>query len=86
MLPMSSLGSFLLFLFVCVATSAKLVKRQDSEASIVYKQFLVDSLVVSRYAVTTITSVVRNDDPLHSRELQFLVQLPETAFISNFSM
>ena len=83
---MSVLGSVYLLLFASAVVSAALVKRQDTESAVVYKQFLVDSLIVSRYAVTTITSVVRNNDPEQSRELQFLVQLPETAFISNFSM
>ena len=62
-------------------------KRQASGATAVaYEQFLVDTLIVSRYAVTSITSVVRNDDLEQSKELEFRVQLPETAFISNFSM
>ena len=74
-------------LLLAAAASGALVKRQDSETTaIVYKQFLVDSLVVSRYAVTSITSVVRNEDLQQSKELEFRVQLPETAFISNFSM
>ena len=76
-------------LVVVVAFAALVAaeKRQESGAlGIVYKQFHVDSLIVSRYAVTTITSVVRNDDLVESKELDFLVQLPENAFISNFSM
>jgi uncharacterized protein YegL len=76
----------LLLLLVAAAASAALVKRQDSEEAIVYKLFHVDSLVVSRYAVTSITSVVQNSDPEQSKELEFRMQLPETAFISNFSM
>ena len=76
---------FLLFILVAAA-SATLVKRQDSDAAVVYEQLIVDSLVVSRYAITSVTSVVRNNDPRQSKELEFRVQLPETAFISNFSM
>lgn len=76
---------FLLFILVAAA-SATLVQRQDSDAMVVYEQLIVDSLVVSRYAITSVTSVVRNNDPQQSKELEFRVQLPETAFISNFSM
>lgn len=76
---------FLLFILVAAA-SATPVKRQDSDAAVVYEQLVVDSLVVSRYAITSVTSVVRNNDPQQSKELEFRVQLPETAFISNFSM
>ena len=82
---MANLG---LLLVVAVATTLSVAteKRQQSGASdITYKQFYVNSLIVSRYAVTTVTSVVRNDAN-ESKELDFRVQLPETAFISNFSM
>ena len=85
----STSGMARLQLLVVVAFTALVAaeKRQESGAlSIVYKQFHVDSLIVSRYAVTTFTSVVRNNDPVESKELDFLVQLPENAFISNFSM
>ena len=71
---------------VAFTLSVAAEKRQQSGASdITYKQFYVNSLIVSRYAVTTVTSVVRNDAD-ESKELDFRVQLPETAFISNFSM
>ena len=71
---------------VAFTSSVAAKKRQEPGASdITYKQFHVDSLIVSRYAVTTVTSVVRNDAD-ESKELDFLVQLPDTAFISNFSM
>ena len=76
----------ILTITVSLTSSVTVVKRQESGASdIAYKQFHVDSLIVSRYAVTTVTSVVRNDAD-ESQELDFRVQLPETAFISNFSM
>jgi uncharacterized protein YegL len=76
----------LLVIAVAITSSVAAEKRQESGASdITYKQFHVDSLIVSRYAVTTVTSVVRNDAD-ESKELDFRVQLPDTAFISNFSM
>ena len=73
----------LLTITVAFTSSVAAEKRQVSD--ITYKQFYVNSLIVSRYAVTTVTSVVRNDAD-ESKELDFRVQLPETAFISNFSM
>lgn len=74
---------FAMFCAVSIATD----KRQETEESgILYKQFHIDSLIVSRYAVTTITSVVRNEDLDDSKELEFRVQLPDKAFISDFSM
>ena len=84
------MGKFLCCLILTITvsftSSVTVVKRQESGASgITYKRFHVDSLIVSRYAVTTVTSVVRNDAD-KSQELDFRVQLPETAFISNFSM
>ena len=76
----------LLTVTVSFTSSVTREKRQGSRASdVTYKQFYVNSLIVSRYAVTTVTSVVRNDAD-KSKELDFRVQLPETAFISNFSM
>ena len=61
-------------------------KRDVSDSGeVIYEKFHVDSLIVSRYAVTTITSVVRNMASA-AKELGFYVQLPETAFISNFTM
>ena len=73
-------------LFLSLASLVVAEKRQSTEVSdITYKQFYVDSVIVSRYAVTTITSVVRNDAE-ESKELDFQVQLPATAFISNFTM
>ena len=75
------------FFAIAVAASVATEKRQESgDSDILYKQFHIDSLIVSRYAVTTITSVVRNDNPIDSKELEFRVQLPDRAFISNFSM
>lgn len=51
----------------------------------VYESFRVDSVIVSRYARTTVTSVIYNSAP-ESGEASFQVQLPSTAFISNFTM
>ena len=45
----------------------------------------VTSKISSRFANTLVTSVMQNTSP-KSRETKFVVQLPETAFISNFSM
>ena len=53
--------------------------------NIVYQQFVIDSVIVARYSTIRISSVVRNDADI-SQELSFRVQLPETAFISNFTM
>ena len=53
--------------------------------SITYEKFHVDSIIVSRYARTSITSVLLNSANI-SQEVSFQVQLPDTAFISNFTM
>jgi len=58
---------------------------EGPNAGVVYRVFHIDSEIVARYAITTITSVVVNSDTT-SRELSFLVQIPDTAFISNFTM
>ena len=55
------------------------------ESAITYESFLVDSVVVARYARTTITSVIFNPATT-SGEVTFTVKLPRTAFISNFTM
>jgi len=73
-----------MFRYLLVALGA-LSLAADATTDVVYKQFHVNSLIVSRYAVTTITSVVRNNAE-QARELDFQVQLPETAFISKFTM
>ena len=58
---------------------------EDPNAGVVHRMFHIDSEVVARYAITTITSVVVNNGT-SSRELSFLVRIPDTAFISNFTM
>ena len=45
----------------------------------------VVSQISSRFANTLVTSVLENKSP-RNQEAKFVVQLPETAFISNFSM
>ena len=68
-----------------LAVSA-LSPRQDSDdEEIEYEMFHIQSTIVARYAITSITSVVLNR-ATDSKELSFQVQLPETAFISSFSM
>lgn len=57
----------------------------DDDGAVVYESFHIESTIVTRYATTRITSVALNSASV-SRELTFNVQLPETAFISNFSM
>ncbi len=52
---------------------------------IVYREFRVEGQIVNRYSTTTVTSVVFNSADV-SQELSFRVQLPDTAFISNFTM
>ena len=81
-----TMNNFLcLLLVITVAFTSSVAAEKRQVLDITYKQFHVDSLIVSRYAVTTVTSVVRNDAD-ESKELDFRVQLPDTAFISNFSM
>ena len=45
----------------------------------------IASKISSRFANTLVTSIMKNKSP-RNQEAKFLVQLPETAFISNFSM
>ena len=45
----------------------------------------IASKISSRFANTLVTSVLENKSPTN-KEAKFVVQLPETAFISNFSM
>ena len=57
----------------------------SGEDGVRYLEFHYEAEVVARYGRTRITSVVRNDLN-ESRQLQFDLQLPDTAFISAFSM
>ena len=54
-------------------------------SALIYESFTVESIIVCRYAHTTITSVLRNSAEA-SKDVSFKVQLPDTAFISNFTM
>lgn len=45
----------------------------------------IASKISSRFANTLVTSIMENKSP-KNQEAKFVVQLPETAFISNFSM
>ena len=80
---MKLLGLLQLFATVSALEAARVSPRQAP--TIVYQQFHIDSTIVARYATTRISSIVRNDAD-ESQELSFRVQLPETAFISNFTM
>ena len=76
----------LLALLPSLALARISLRQTDGEADdIVYRMFHIDSEIVARYATTTISSAVLNSAEV-SRELSFQVQLPETAFISNFTM
>ena len=87
-----NLAIFVLALLPLLASSAGLHARQapgeeggGDEGVIVYERFHIQSTIVARYATTRITSVALNSASV-SRELSFLVQLPDTAFISSFQM
>ena len=76
---------FLVLSLLAAATEASVSPRQADQSTITYESFVVESTIVARYATTRITSVVLNSAPA-SRELDFQMQLPETAFISSFNM
>ena len=65
--------------------AAEVVTALATGGRVVYREFHVDSVIVDRYSTTTVTSVILNSDNV-SQELSFQLQLPETAFISNFTM
>lgn len=46
----------------------------------------VASRISSRFANTLVTSTLENKSPWKPQEAKFVVQLPDTAFVSNFSM
>ena len=78
------LPNLLLVLTVLPTLEATRISSRQTP-NIVYQQFVIDSMIVARYSTIRISSVVRNDADI-SQELSFRVQLPETAFISNFTM
>ena len=78
--------ALLLAVLPSLAVARLSLRQTDGDTGdVVYRLFHIDSEIVARYATTTISSVVLNSADV-SRELSFQVQLPETAFISNFTM
>ena len=75
----------LLAAFPVISLAIVTLRQTEDDGSVVYRQFHVNSDIVARYAYTQINSVVLNSASI-SKELSFQVQLPETAFISNFTM
>ncbi|XP_049327489.1 inter-alpha-trypsin inhibitor heavy chain H3 isoform X4 [Astyanax mexicanus] len=66
-------------LFVCFTTAPPV--QEDVEIS----SFHINSTVTSRYAITVITSRVKNQHT-DSKEIHFEVKIPKNAFISKFRM
>ena len=81
----TQLFSLFLAAFPVISLAAVTLRQAENDGSVVYQQFHVNSDIVARYAYTQINSVVLNSADT-SKELSFQVQLPETAFISNFTM
>ena len=77
--------SFLLVAFPVISLAVVTLRQADGDDSIIYQRFHITSDIVTRYAYTQVNSVVLNSADT-SKELSFQVQLPETAFISNFTM
>ena len=77
--------SLFLVAFPVISLAVVTLRQAADDGSVVYQQFHVNSDIVTRYAYTQVNSVVLNSAPT-SKELAFRVQLPETAFISNFTM
>ena len=77
--------TLLLVGFSAVSQAVVTVRQADGDNSVIYQQFHITSEIISRYAHTRVNSVLLNSADT-SKELSFQVQLPETAFISNFSM
>lgn len=75
----------LLIAFPVISLSVVTLRQTEEDESVVYQQFYIESDIVARYAYTRVNSVVLNSAD-SSKELSFQVQLPETAFISNFTM
>ncbi|XP_008318550.1 inter-alpha-trypsin inhibitor heavy chain H3-like isoform X1 [Cynoglossus semilaevis] len=65
--------------------SRSLQKRSANEAQVEVLSVTVDCTVTSRFAHTVMTSVALNKANV-SQEIFFKVELPKTAFITNFSM
>lgn len=77
--------SFLLAVFPAISLAIVTLRQAEGDGSVIYQQFHVTSDIIARYAYTQINSLVWNSADT-SQELSFQVQLPETAFISNFTM
>ena len=77
--------SLFLAAFPVISLSVVTLRQAEGDGSVVYQQFHVISDIVTRYAYTQVNSVVLNSADT-SKELSFQVQLPETAFISSFTM
>ena len=77
--------SFLLLAFPVISLAVVTVRQADGDGAVLYQQFHITSDIVARYAHTQVNSVVMNSADT-SKELSFQVQLPEMAFISNFTM
>lgn len=60
-------------------------RRNEHNEELIPLSLLITSKISSRFANTLLTSTLQNKSP-DDREAKFVVQLPETAFISNFSM
>ena len=67
------------------ARSSRLPRNVPNDTLTPLSQLHVASKIFSRFANTLVTSVMENKSP-KNKEAKFTVQLPQTAFISNFSM
>ena len=64
---------------------SRVPRNVQNNATLTTVSLQVTSKICSRFADTLITSTMKNKSP-EKQEAQFVVQLPQTAFISNFSM
>ena len=60
-------------------------RRQASNQHPTITELHIVSRIVTRFATTNIISKLKNEDEVDV-EAQFIVQIPDSAFISNFSM
>merc|ERR1711874_736534 len=62
------------------------VKRQDeTKNSLIVTKFHVNTKIRFRYAITTVTSYIKNPGT-EAKKADFSMTIPDTAFISNMSM
>uniref|UniRef100_A0A3B1K6Q2 Inter-alpha-trypsin inhibitor heavy chain 3 n=1 Tax=Astyanax mexicanus TaxID=7994 RepID=A0A3B1K6Q2_ASTMX len=66
-------------------TQSNLTKRSETSENVEISSFHINSTVTSRYAITVITSRVKNRHT-DSKEIHFKVKIPKNAFISKFRM